>query len=115
MEGDKTWILAPYTPDRLGPEAINYNLIEGYFGDPAVTKQRTEVVIEEGVPFSLFLSLSLSLSSPGAPSAGTILVLARGCGKHCLTVSIYAQHLLDINNPFPHCCFLRFCGCIPQL
>lgn len=83
-EGDKAWILAPYTPGRLGPGAINSNLIEGYCGDPAVTERRTEVVIEEGVPFSL------SLSSPGAPSAGTILVLARGCGEPCLTVSIYA-------------------------
>ncbi len=72
MEGNKAWILALYTLDRLGPKAINYNLIEGYFGDPTVTEQRTEVVIEEGVPFSL----SLSLSSPGASSAGTILVLA---------------------------------------
>lgn len=87
IEGDKAWILAaPYTVDWLGPEAINYNLIEGYCGATTVTEQRTEVVTEEGVPFSL----SLSLSSPGAPSAGTILVLARGCGKHCLTVSIYA-------------------------
>lgn len=40
-------------PARLGPGAINYNLIEGYRGDPALTKRRTEVVIEEGVPFSL--------------------------------------------------------------
>lgn len=86
MEGDKARILAPHMPDWLGPGAINSNLIEGYCGDPAVTEQRTEVVIEEGVPFSL----SLSLSSPGAPSAGTILVLARVCGEHCLTVSIYA-------------------------
>ena len=84
MERDGVWILAPYRLARLGPGAINYNLIEGYRGDPTVTKQRKEVVIEEGVPFSP------SLSSPGAPSAGTILVLARGCGKHCLTVSIYA-------------------------
>lgn len=90
MEGDEVWIVPPLrcTPDRLGPEAVNYNLIEGYFGDPAVAEQRTKVVIEEGVPFSL--SLSLALSSPGAPSAGTILVLARGCGEHRLTVSIYA-------------------------
>lgn len=70
----------------LGPGAINYSLIEGYHGDPAVTKRWTEVVIEEGVPFSLFLSLS----SPGALSAATILVLARGCSTHCLTMSIYA-------------------------
>lgn len=73
-----------HTSDRLGPEAINYNLIGGYCGDTAVTQRRTEVVIEEGVPFSL------SLSSPGAQSAGTILVLASSCGEHCLTVSIYA-------------------------
>ena len=84
IEADQAWILAPCASDRLGPGAINYNLIQGYRGDPAVTERRTEVVIEEGVPFFL------SLSSPGAPSAGTILVLARGCGAHCLTVSIYA-------------------------
>ncbi|KAK5898245.1 hypothetical protein CgunFtcFv8_015681 [Champsocephalus gunnari] len=84
IEADQAWILALCAPDRLRPGAINYNLIQGYRGDPVVTEWRTEVVIEEGVPFFL------SLSSPGAPSAGTILVLARGCGAHCLTVSIYA-------------------------
>lgn len=57
MEGDKAWILAPCAPNRLGPGAINYNLIEGYRGDPAVTERRKEVVIEEGVPFALFLPL----------------------------------------------------------
>lgn len=46
---------------------------------------------------------SLSISSPGAPSAGTILVLARSWSKHCLSVSIYSSHLQDINNPFPRC------------
>lgn len=57
IEGDKAWILAaPYKVDWLGLEAINYNLIEGYCGDTTVTEQRTEVVIEEGVPFSLTLS-----------------------------------------------------------
>lgn len=40
-------------PARLGPGAINYNLIEGYRGDPAVPERRTEVVIEEGVLLSL--------------------------------------------------------------
>lgn len=43
-----------YMADWLGPEAVKYKLIEGYYGDPAVSAQRTEVVIEEGVPFSLF-------------------------------------------------------------
>ncbi len=55
MERDKAWTPALYTPDRLGPKAINYYLIEGYFGDTTVTEQRTEVVIEEGVPFSCSL------------------------------------------------------------
>lgn len=42
-------------PARLGPGAINYNLIEGYRGDPSVIERRTEVVIEEGVLFPLSL------------------------------------------------------------
>lgn len=93
-------------PARLGPGAINYNLIEGYRGDPTVIERRTEVVIEEGVLFPL------SLSSPEAPSAGTILVLAKDCGERCLTVSIYARHLQDINNLFPCCSAHCFHWCI---
>lgn len=51
---ERAWILVSYMPAWLGPGAINYNLIEGYHGDPAVTRRRTEVVIEEGVPVSPF-------------------------------------------------------------
>lgn len=54
-DGDKARL--PYTADRLGPEAINYCLIEGYLGDTTVTEQRTELVIEEGVPLTLLHSL----------------------------------------------------------
>lgn len=55
---------------------------------------------------------SLSLSSPEAPSAGTILVLAKDCGERCLTVSIYARHSQDINNLFPCCSAHCFHWCI---
>lgn len=50
MEGDEAWIPALNMPDWLRPGAINYNLIEGYCRDPAVTEQRMAVVIEEGGP-----------------------------------------------------------------
>lgn len=30
MEEDKVWLLVLYRPAQLGPEAINYSLIEGY-------------------------------------------------------------------------------------
>lgn len=53
--GSELGILASHRPAWLGPGAINHNLIEGYRGDPAVTKGRTEVVIEEeGPSLSLF-------------------------------------------------------------
>lgn len=77
--------------------AIDYiAIIEENFG------KSLEVKNKSGRDFlSLFL-LFLSLFSPRAASAETIMVLAMSCNKHCLNVCIYS-YLQDINNPFPHC------------
>lgn len=93
MEGVEAWIPAPSVLDRLGPEAINYNLIEGYCGDPAVTKQRTEVVIEEGVPFSLSLFLSFQPgSSVGCNNIGLGEALRRALLNRVHLRLIFARY-----------------------
>lgn len=107
MEGDKAWLRSQC---RAGPAWPRGHKLQPNWRVP----WRPHCYWAEdrggdwrGGPFP-----SLSLSSPEAPSAGTILVLAKDCGERCLTVSIYARHLQDINNLFPCCSAHCFHWCI---
>lgn len=52
------------------------------------------MVIEEGVPFSLYFQ-------PGSSVGWNNIGLGEGLRQASLNC---VQHLQDINNPFPHCC-----------